>query len=79
MNRYSRYQPPCPQPRCEMRPQLDVGTSNPCEGGVIMPLAVPFVQWQRWGNVYDPETSLRHGTIFPDLDLPFCGSWVRQG
>lgn len=79
MNRYHRYQPPHAQPRCEMRPQLDVGTADPCEAGVIMPLAVPFVQWQRWGEVYDPEMSLRRGTIFPELDLPFCGSEVRRG
>ena len=50
--------------------------TEPC---AIMPLAVPFVQWQRWENVFDPDTALRHGTIFPELDLPFCGSGVRQG
>ena len=44
-----------------------------------MPLAVPFVQWQTWGNINDPDTALRRGTIFADLDLPFCGSGVRQG
>ncbi len=38
-----------------------------------LPLAMAYVPFQRWGNIYDPYRALQRGTIFPDLDLPFCG------
>ncbi len=81
MNRYNRYQPPCamPAPMCEQRQPLAMAAPEQACSFDTMPLAVPFVQWQTWGNISDPDTALRHGTIFADLDLPFCGSGVRQG
>lgn len=75
MNRYNRYQ----QPQCAQRQTFGMAMPDQSEPCAIMPLAVPFVQWQRWESVFDPDTALRHGTIFPELDLPFCGSGVRQG
>ena len=36
-------------------------------------LAMAYVPWQRWGNLYQPEEGFRCGTIFRDLDLPFTG------
>jgi hypothetical protein len=38
-----------------------------------MPLAMAYVPWQRWNNVYDLDRALQVGTIFPELDLPFLG------
>ncbi len=38
-----------------------------------LPLAMAYVPFQRWGSIYDPCRALQRGTIFPDLDLPFCG------
>jgi hypothetical protein len=38
-----------------------------------MPLAMAYVRWQRWNNVYDLDRALQVGTIFPELDLPFLG------
>ena len=38
-----------------------------------LPLAMAYVPFQRWSCVYDPCRALTRGTIFPDLDLPFCG------
>lgn len=35
------------------------------------PLAMAYVPWQRWTNLYELNTALLHGTIFPELDLPF--------
>lgn len=39
-----------------------------------MPLAMAYVPVQNWGELYDPETALCQGTVFPDLNLKFCGS-----
>ena len=38
-----------------------------------MPIAMAYVPWQTWRNVYDAEKGLCRGTIFQELDLPFCG------
>lgn len=35
------------------------------------PLAMAYVPFQQWGEVYDPEKALCSGTLFPDLDFPF--------
>lgn len=39
-----------------------------------MSLAMAYVPWQHWKNVYDFDKALEVGTIFPELDLPFEGS-----
>lgn len=38
-----------------------------------MPLAMAYVPWQRWQNIYDAEKGFCNGTIFQELNLPFCG------
>lgn len=38
-----------------------------------MPLAMAYVPWQKWKNIYKPENALCAGTIFQELDLPFAG------
>ena len=35
------------------------------------PLAMAYVPFQEWGEVYDDDSALARGTLFPDLDLPF--------
>lgn len=42
-------------------------------------LAIAYVRWQQWGNLYEPEEAYNHGTIFPDLDKPFYGRRARYG
>ena len=37
------------------------------------PIAMTYVPWQRFGHTYDLCKALRVGTIFPELDKPFCG------
>ena len=37
------------------------------------PLAMAYVPWQRFGQTYDLAKALCVGTIFPELDKPFCG------
>ncbi|MCD8018568.1 MAG: spore coat associated protein CotJA [Clostridiales bacterium] len=38
-----------------------------------LPLAMAYVPWQTWGNLYKPEDGLMQGTIFEELDKPFTG------
>ena len=35
-------------------------------------LAMAYIPEQCWGQTYEPTTALKRGTIFPELDLPFC-------
>lgn len=39
-------------------------------------VAMAYVPFQQWCDVYDCDKALCQGTIFPVLDLPFMG--VRQ-
>lgn len=40
------------------------------------PLGMAYVPFQTWGSVYDDKTAFIQGTVFPDLDFPFCGEEV---
>lgn len=37
-------------------------------------LAMMYVPFQRFENLYEPEKALERGTLFADLDMPFYGS-----
>ena len=42
-----------------------------------VPLEMPlvgyaYVPMQQWERTYDLDVALDRGTIFPELDLPFC-------
>ena len=39
-------------------------------------LAMAYVRMQPFGELYDPCTALIAGTLFADLDKPFCGDTV---
>lgn len=41
-----------------------------------MPIAMAYVPWQQWGEVFTGEAGLSHGTIFPELVKPW---WVKCG
>ena len=43
-----------------------------------MPLAMAYVPWQKWQNIYKPENALCAGTIFQELDLDFLGRRCRK-
>lgn len=36
-------------------------------------LAMAYVPYQNWENIYDVENGFSAGTIFADLDKPFSG------
>lgn len=41
-----------------------------------LPLAMAYVPWQEWKEIYEPPMALARGTLFPDLDKPFLGKAV---
>ena len=41
-------------------------------------LAMAYVPWQKWQNIYKPENALCAGTIFQELDLAFLGRRCRK-
>lgn len=58
------------QPRAMERPDNNGSTSRfPAE----TPLAMAYVPFQQWGEIYDEDKALCQGTLFPELDLPFKG------
>ncbi len=42
-----------------------------------MPVAMAYVPWQEWRNLYEAEKGFHIGTIFEELDKPFRG--IRMG
>lgn len=38
-----------------------------------MTVAMQYVPWQHWDQIYCPEEGLQYGTIFPELNKPFYG------
>lgn len=37
------------------------------------PVAMAYVPWQHYHTTYDLCQAFAQGTIFPELDRPFCG------
>lgn len=35
------------------------------------PLAMAYVPFQQWGEVYSDDEAFNRGTLFPELDFPF--------
>ena len=61
---------------CECKGRTEcIGTpvSTPCSVKERKSLAMAYVPWQTWDNIYHPRMALQRGTIFADLDMPFCG------
>ncbi|MBU3841299.1 MAG: spore coat associated protein CotJA [Candidatus Ruminococcus intestinipullorum] len=38
-----------------------------------MPLAMAYVPWQNWQDIYEVHKGIHRGTIFEELDKPFFG------
>ena len=48
-------------------------SDHPDHSGVdSLPLAMAYVPWQEWRSLYEVEKGFRCGTIFAELNLPFC-------
>lgn len=53
---------------CEL-PKQSVDSN--CING--FPLAMAYVPMQKFQKLYSPEKGLENGTLFEELNLPFCG------
>ena len=42
------------------------------------PVAMAYVPWQTWNQVYAFDKALCTGTLFPELDKPFIGRRACQ-
>jgi hypothetical protein len=38
------------------------------------PVGMGYIPWQSWKCTYDGHRGLMSGTIFPELDKPFCAA-----
>lgn len=47
--------------------------STPCSMSKETVLAMAYVPWQKWENIYSSDKGFKRGTIFADLDKPFYG------
>lgn len=60
-----------------MEPEASTDVVRTLVSGTTMlddlPLAMSYVPMQVWGETYEGLKALDAGTLFPELDLPFCG------
>ena len=59
---------------CKVKSANNCHKDDPMEKlGSRFPVAMAYVPWQQWGELYDAECGLMQGTIFKDLNKIFCG------
>ncbi|EOS80307.1 hypothetical protein C817_01799 [Dorea sp. 5-2] len=61
---------PCPEPVSQPVCCSNTGEYDELNG---MPLAMAYVPWQEWQNIYEAEKGFHCGTIFEELNKPFNG------
>lgn len=61
---------PCPEPISEPACCSNTDEYDEING---MPLAMAYVPWQEWQNIYEAEKGFHCGTIFEELNKPFKG------
>ena len=74
---------PCPGPckgSCQGScPVQSCGETDQCQTpGCTCYLAIANIPMQEWNGTYPVEKAFMQGTIFPELDLPFCGRRIRR-
>ena len=55
---------------CRNIPPVQMCHSDPL---AAFPIAMAYVPWQTFHSLYEFRKGLCSGTIFPELDKPFCG------
>lgn len=61
------------EPECNAYAEMH--TADCCVHDLLngMPIAMSYVPWQEWHDIYPAEKALCRGTIFEELDKPFLG------
>ena len=68
-----------PEAAAATRPETPV--QSQVSGSMMLdqlPLSMAYVPMQMWGETYEGLKALDAGTIFPDLNLPFCGRRLSE-
>ncbi|MBQ8253933.1 MAG: spore coat associated protein CotJA [Clostridia bacterium] len=76
-NRYPRRGQSCPMPRQENR-AVDSPSDNCLCVSQPISLGISYTKKQTFGKLYSPCDGWRIGTIFPDLDKPYCAGGMRR-
>lgn len=61
---------------CGNMPWMPAGTA-PAEDIDQFPIAMAYVPWQQWRQIYSMDVALGRGTIFQELDKPFIMGGCR--
>ncbi len=51
--------------------------NNNCQKNEFV-IAMAYVPWQSFKNLYNNSTGLKRGTIFEELDKPFLGGGCKK-
>ena len=65
--------PSAAAPACDCRRTVDGCPDTHDHFPSHMPVAMAYVPWQKWKDIYEPCKALESGTIFAELDKPFLG------
>ena len=63
-----------------LMPDMDIDMQAPAESmfPAKVSLAMAYVPFQRFENLYEPDKALSRGTLFACLDMPFHGGRERR-
>ena len=76
-NRYPRRGQSCPMPRQEHHIP-DAPSDNCLCVSQPISLGISYIKKQTFGQLYSSCDGWRIGTIFPDLDKPYCAGGMRR-
>lgn len=65
----NRTMPSSVSPSTPSRPCCNIYDHDKLSG---LSIAMAYVPWQEWRSLYEVEKGFRCGTIFAELNLPFC-------
>ena len=64
--------PPRPMPRERMPEMNQMNIPMPLPSFDEQSLAMVYPKWQEYRDIYPLQKSLSAGTLFAELDMPFC-------
>lgn len=66
-------------PTAAVPQMVELGVSSKYDNTPLkdLPLTMAYVPMQMFDSVYEQNEALNNGTLFPDLDKPFKGKFVK--
>lgn len=59
--------------QCKNHKMMEPDCFKKFEAQRDMVVAMAYVPWQFFGELYEPDKALMYGTVFPELNKPFYG------